>query len=166
MHDKSILMTFGLAALLLMSCQSLGGLNIFNNASGEGPVSNHGPRSMFVSHQTNLQVDVDRPVQIETYHMSQNKLGTLEISVNGQPVNFEVPGGQTATVANGLATIQVLAGEETILANPVAARFPNPTWPVFITWTGRISGTYDLSLVVTDLAGQKSEPIIQRVEVR
>ena len=171
-------------ALLTMACQ----LSEFINFSSIGPAAT-GVRSNFVPPREIIQVEVGQPWPIESYHISKNKLEKVEIFVNGQPIRAEKTSGQP-TFPEGLATVQGLirgrpAREAfTVLKFPAAAcrilldkggpeqtnslelKFPSSTWSVCHIWLGYIPGTYDLSVVATDKAGQKGEAIVQRIEVK
>ena len=156
---------------------------------GTGSAVAGAPRSNFVSERQVLRVRVGEPTPIESYHLSgPNKLGKLEIFVNGQLVKSEQTDGSLA-FPDTLATVQVLergrpdqpdfailefpapaCNRLLVKGGPAAAHllereFPASTWTVCHVWIGHIPGTYDLSLRVTDRTGQPGEMITQRIEV-
>lgn len=115
------------------------------------------PQSFFVAHQRTLWVDDEQVVPIATYHIGKERLTVLEVFINNQPV---------AEFPAELATVQVLLDGQPVQTNPIEPVFPTRNWEVAIVWMGHTPGTYDLSLVVTDEAGRKGEPVVQRIEVR
>lgn len=173
-------------ALLTLSCQSLPGFEIFG---GEEVSAAGQPRSHFVPPQQTIQVRVGQPLPLESYHISRNKLSSIKIFINGQPLRTEETAGQSPFPME-LAQAQVLVRDQPPEANLQALTFPSFTcrnlidkggpvqrnsldlefpssnWTVCHIWIGRVPGTYDLSLVATDRAGQEGEPIVQRIEVK
>ncbi len=171
--------------LLTMACQ----LSEFINFSSTGPAATGVPRSNFVPPREIIQVDVGEPWPIESYHISKNKLGAVEIFVNGQPIRAEETSGQP-TFPTELATVQALIRGRiaepsfTVLkfpaatcrillekggpeqTNSLALKYPSSTWSVCHIWIGHIPGAYDLKVVATDKAGQESKEIVQRIEVK
>ena len=147
-----------------------------------------GPRSSFVPHPEKLVVDVGEQAMIETYHMSENRFGSLEISVNRLPAAEN----ESALTSVSLATLKVLAptteyanGEcvddgacdelsattvsitdQPIVIPPLQSEYPNTTWKVYLMWTGHVPGTYDLTMQVTDKAGKQGERLTQHIEVK
>jgi len=155
---------------------------------GDGPVRG-APRSNFVAAYEVLRVKPGQPIPIESYHLTRTgRLGRLEIFVNGQPVTSELVSPEIAFPDN-LAELQVLQRDRPgqpaisllefpapacrrllVTGGPVSAHiiereFPSSTWTVCHVWIGRVPGSYDLSLRVTDRAGQQGELITQRIEV-
>ncbi len=167
-------------ALLTIACQ------FFESTSLD---TSGGPHSNFVPPRAIIQVDVGELRPIESYHISKNKLGAVEIFVNGQPVRAEETSGQP-TFPMELAAVQVLdrgrpAPEAfTMLKFPAATcrillkkggsvqtnslplKYPSSNWSVCHIWIGHIPGIYDLKVVATDKAGQEGKEIVQRIEVK
>jgi hypothetical protein len=185
-NSKNITLFLIFTVWLMMACQLTDNLSLTgSNASTTGPVST------FVPHQEKLVVDLGEQVIIETYHMSENRFGSLEIFVNQQPA-AEIESTIGSTLASvDLATLKVLAptteyadGEcvsnscdelstttisitdEPIVIPPIQSEYPNTTWSVFLMWTGHVPGTYDLTMQVTDNAGIQGELLTQRIEVK
>ena len=142
--------------LLSLGCQSIAGLT--GSTSDEQtptPVLTDKPVSTFVPPYDILQVGVDTPTPIETYHISNNHLVNLEILINGQ-----------ANFPPDLATVQVLIDGQAITASLIAPPEPTANWTVNLLWTGHVPGIYELSLKATDVEGREGEPIVQEIEVK
>lgn len=146
------------------------------------------PHSNFVAAYDLIRVQPGEPVPIASYHLTRDgRLGILEIFVNDQPVRSE----QIVETAfpDNLAAFQVLQRDRpaqpafSVLEFPAPAcerllvtggpgsvhllerPFPSSTWTVCHVWVGNVPGVYDVSLRVTDLAGQQGQMITQRIEV-
>ena len=188
MCKKSTLTLFlviGLA-FLTTGCQSLPGFDIFETSEPDEAA----PRSNFVPPRRDIQIGVGQALPIESYHLASTKLMTVEISINGQPLRTEATAGQPNPFPEHLATAQVLVRAQPpqaslqpllfpapacrnllqkggpVQTNALSLQPPSSVWTVCHIWIGRTPGTYDLSLVATDEAGLKGEPIVQRIEVR
>lgn len=172
--------------LLSLACQisdELVSLRLFE------PVATEGPRSTFVPPREVIWARVGEPLPIESYHIDENGLQTLEIFVNGQPLQAEASGGQAAFPQN-LAAVEIAAwpeptspsepllfpaspcsdfllgrGTKAVLGR-LALKFPSTTWSVCHIWTGHVPGVYELSLIATDAEGHRGRPIVQRIEVK
>lgn len=181
--------TFSAIALILLitSCQSLPGFNIFSSGLGSDEAK---PVSNFVDPRQSIRASVGEPLAIASYHRGYSKLSVLQISVNGQPVRSEATAGQPNTFPDNLATTQVLVWGQPTQASLARVSFPSPAcqnlrqaggpvqanplslapsssvWTVCHIWIGHTRGTYDLSLVAVDDAQRAGEPIVQRIEVR
>jgi hypothetical protein len=177
-------------AFLTLSCRSLGDLN-FTAQEAPTPTPVSLPHSTFVPSETAAQVLVGVPLPLETHHLTAlaNRLERLEIFVNGQPVRTEATSGQV-TFPPELATIEIVTrndperanlaevvpflpptcrevlhiGNGPVLDSPLSS-FPSSDWNVCYVWIGCVPGTYDLSMVAIDRAGNRSEVIAQRIEV-
>jgi hypothetical protein len=188
MFKKStVILFFTVTLVLLAGCQSLPGFNIFSSGQETDAAK---PRSNFVDARQSIQVGVDEPLAIASYHRGHDKLAALQISINGQPLRSEATAGQPNTFPENLATAQALVwGQPTLaaLANldfpaatcenlasaggPVQSHVllltpPSSVWTVCHVWVGHISGSYDLSIVAVDEAQRSGDPIVQRIEVR
>jgi len=175
-----------LTVWVMLACQITDSLDL----TGSNTVPT-GPRSIFVPHKEKLVVDLEEQAIIETYHMSKNRFGSLEVSVNRQPVTEDGSTVDDGLASVAVATIKVLAptteyangvcvGErcdvlsttivsitsDPIVILPLQSEYPNTTWKVLLMWTGHIPGTYDLTMQVTDNAGKQGEQLTQRIEVK
>ncbi len=187
--SKKAIILFMSACWLMLACGLTDSLGLTGTSA-----TPTWPQSTFVPHKDELIVDLEEQVVIESHHMSKNRFGSLEIMVNRQPAaegeSTSVIFDDTLASVE-LATIKVLAptteyadgvciGEvcdelittvvsvtsEPIMVYPVQSEYPNDTWTVFVMWTGHVPGTYDLSMIVTDNAGNRGERITQRLEVK
>lgn len=172
--------------LWLTGCQPLPGFKIFTGVESDQTA----PQSKFVSPRPVIQVGVDQPLPLETQHTGSDKLASVEVFVNGQPLRAEATAGQSNVFPEILATAQVLVRDHspetalpavkfqssacrllqqfgrTIQTNLLPLPYPNSRWTVCHIWTGHIPGTYDLSIVATDVQGRKGQPIVQHIEVK
>ena len=172
-----------LTVWVMLACQITDSLDL----TGSTPTPS-GPRSTFVPHPEKLVVDVGKQTMIETYHTSENRFGSLEIAVNQLPAAAD----ESALTSVDLATLKVLApttefadgvcvddgrcdelsattisiSDQPIVIPPIQSEYPNTTWTVFLSWTGHVPGTYDLTMQVTDKAGKQGERLTQRIEVK
>lgn len=151
--------------LLTQACQlplQMDGNGSAAPAAGTVPVSSQ-PYLTIVPSRQILRVRVNEPLRLETYYMSRAKLGTLNVKVNKQPLPHEnlpspyFPQGDLATVAF------VVDGKEVRTA-PLQPLYPTSTWTVPITWTGHVTGSYELWLEITDIDENRGA-ITQRIEV-
>lgn len=174
--------------ILTTACQSPPGLNLF---SSDGQQTDQAaPVSNFVDRRQSLYARVGEPLTIASYHRGYDKLATLEISVNGQPLRSETTAGQPNVFPENLATTEVLIRGEPAHADLQQAAFPSPAcqyllvnagparlssvpleppssvWTVCHIWIARTPGTYNFSLIAVDNAGHRGDPIVQRIEVR
>ena len=172
-----------LTVWVMLACQITDSLDL----TGSTPTPS-GPRSTFVPHPEKLVVDLEEQAMIETYHLSENRFGSLEIFVNRLPVpenystltSVEIATlkvlAPTTEYADGvcvdegdcaeLGTITVSITDQPIVVPPIQSKYPNTTWRVYLMWTGHVPGTYDLTLQVTDNAGKQGERLTQRIEVK
>ncbi len=182
---KKIMLFLIFGIWVMLACQVTDNLGLTG-----GNATATEPRSAFVPHQDKLVVDLEEQVIIETYHTSNNRFGSLEISVNRQPVTENGSAIDDMLASVGVATIKVLAPtteyadgvcvgdrcdvlsttivsitSEPIVVLPIQSEYPNTTWNVFLMWTGHVPGTYDLTMQVTDNAGNQGKRITQRIEV-
>ena len=167
---------------LMLACQLTDDLGL----TGSNPTATN-PLSTFVPHKEKLVVDLEEQVIIETYHMSENKFGSLELFVNRLPAAENEPAltsvdlatlkvlAPTTVFADGkcisdgcdeLSTTTVSITNQPIVIPPIQSEYPNTTWNVFLMWTGHVPGTYDLTMQVTDNAGRQGERLTQRIEVK
>jgi hypothetical protein len=185
-NSKKIALFLIFTVWLTLSCRLTDDLGL----TGSTPTIT-GAVSTFVPHQEKLVVDLGEQVIIETYHMSANRLGSLEIFVNRQSAADIGSTIDTTLASVDLATLKVLApsteyaggecisdscdelsativsmSDQPIAVPPIQSEYPNTTWSVFLLWTGYVPGTYDLTMHVTDNAGIQSDPITQRIEVK
>ena len=183
---KRIILFLIFGIWVMLACQVTDNLGL---TGGDATATE--PRSFFVPHQDKLVVDLEEQVIIETYHTSKNRFGLLEISVNRQPVTESGSAIDDMLASVGVATIKVLAPtteyangvcvgdrcdvlsttivsttSEPIVVLPIQSEYPNTTWKVLLAWTGHVPGTYDLTMQVTDNAGNQGERITQRIEVK
>ena len=183
---KKIMLFLIFGIWVMLACQVTDNLGL---TGGNVPAVE--PRSAFVPRQDKLVVDLEEPVIIETYHTSKNRFGSLEISVNRQPVTENGSAVDDMLASVGVATIKVLAPtteyadgvcvgdrcdvlsttivsitSDPIVVLPIPSEYPNTTWKVLLMWTGHIPGTYDLMMQVTDKAGNQGKRITQRIEVK
>lgn len=153
-----------------------------------GPINgaSNGPRSNFVPPRAIITVNAGERLQLESYHLSDRQLGSLKISVNGQPIRSEATGGEP-TFPSNLATLEVLVwpsqadpapfilssatckatlnGGEARVLNPVELAFPSKSWSVCHVWTGNVPGIYDVSIQAFDRDQRPGEIAVQRIEV-
>ncbi len=116
-----------LPVLLALACQ-LPSISWNRSSQSVTETPQTWPSSTFVPPRQLIQVFVDEPLALESYHVSRTgKLNKLWISVNGQPLrdeqNAEFP------FPGELASFQVLRREESGLGQPAelpAANFPSP----------------------------------------
>ncbi|MBN1993641.1 MAG: hypothetical protein JW953_13150 [Anaerolineae bacterium] len=179
---------------LTLGCQSLTeatSLGVASPPAASGPW----PHSTFVPNPANIQVKVGQELYLESRHLSPHGLGALEILVNGKPAGTIEANPQAFSLPDTLASVEFatlkVVAPNTDLANRVclgapcdqliteeisvqnqpirlsSARspYPNSSWTVFLLWTGRLPGTYDLSIQVTDNAQNKGPWLTQRIEV-
>lgn len=186
-NAKKFILFLIFSVWLMLACQVTDDLGL----TGSNTTST-GPRSTFVPHKEELVVGLEEQVIIETYHMSENGFGSLEISVNRLPVVENESSLGTTLTSVDLATLKVLAPttefadgvcidddgcdelsttivsitDQPIVVPPIQSEYPNTTWSVFLMWTGHVPGTYDLTMEVTDNAGNKGKRLTQRIEVK
>ncbi|HRV92473.1 MAG TPA: hypothetical protein P5526_09960 [Anaerolineae bacterium] len=150
-------------AVLTLGCQSLLDVELPSFFGSESEPS--WPHSTFVPPTKRTQILQGQPVELETYHLSPNKLTQIEIAVNGQPLRSEETAGAAAFPA-GLLNVQVRRDDggliQTARVTPVLSA---TTQTVSLVIVGTTPGSYDLSLVAVDEAGQKGEAVTQRIEV-
>jgi hypothetical protein len=169
MNKKSMIMMrliVGLT-LLTMGCQTIGGLEILGFGEAT-PTPIPWPHSTFVPPRKSVQVAVGQALQIDSYHLSPERLDKVEIFVNGQPIKSEdtAAADQAAIFPGQLVNVQVLSEQGLVQASRVQPEFPSAAETVSLIWVSYIPGTYDLSLIATDTTGHKGQPIVQRIEVR
>jgi hypothetical protein len=176
-------------ALLTLSCQTLGDFQLGESAAPT-PTPVALPHSAYEPPTKKTQVFVGQPIPIETHHLTfmHDRLDSLGIRVNGQPIRTEAAAGPE-TFPPELATIQVVTRSQPAPVSPVSfeppsfptcqdalteqgpvmnsplSPFPASVWDVCYIWIGHYPGTYDLSVMVTDTAGRPGEWIFQRIEV-
>jgi hypothetical protein len=185
-NSKKFILFLVFGIWLMLACQLTDDLGLTGSNAAAAD-----PRSSFVPHREILTVDLEEQMIIETYHMSKNRFGSLEILVNQQPVtdngsatNNELASVAVATIkilaptaeyANGvcigdkcdvLSTTTISITSDPIVILPIQSEYPNNTWNVPLMWTGHVPGTYDLTMVVTDNAGKQGERLTQRIEVK
>jgi hypothetical protein len=189
MAKKSVILLFFVSfAFAITACQSLPGFNLF---SSDGQQSDQAaPVSNFVDPRQSIQARMGEPLAIASYHRGHDKLATLEISVNGQPLRSEATAGQPNVFPASLATAEVLVRGQPAQATLQRLTYPSPAcqnlttsggpvqtssvplqppssvWTVCHIWIGQTPGVYKLSLVAVDEAGHRGEPIVQQIEVR
>ena len=180
-------------ALFTLACQSLGS---FSSSESEPPERTPVvlPNSAFVPPAANVQVAVGQPLEITSHHVSPRKvpLTEIEIRVNGQALRTEQTASQPGNFPGRfVAGVQVLRDDNTDqiigtqpeLLRPIQENelvgigqvapddrdLSETSQTVTLIWVGYKPGTYDVSLIATDAAGQASnsnQPITQRIEVR
>lgn len=105
-----------------------------------------------------VSLAVGEELILRTHHLSRNELDTLQIWVNDQPLNQFPP---------ELGQLDVISGDQILPADPlIAPALPTSEITVRLRWIGRLPGTYEIKLQVTDKAGMTGEPVSQRIEVR
>ncbi len=120
------------------------------------PVLRDRPVSTFVPPRRLVLTGVDETVRLETYHINNRPIDTLEITINGQ-TDFPAD----------VATVQIVGSDgQPLTTASYAPDRPTANWTVELLWTGRVPGVYEVSVTVTDVDDRQSEPASQRVEVR
>jgi len=153
---------------LTLACQSAADLTTAAGLESSTPMAaDKWPHSTFVPEQAGGLVDVGAPLSLESYLVSPGGLSRLQILVNGQPVAMQATNEQGTIFFDESGHVQLLVDAQAGEANSVKPKFPtNSTWTVSLVWTASVPGTYDLTLVVTDAAGNSGEQITQRIEVK
>lgn len=153
--------------LLTQACQlplQMDGNGSAAPAAGTVPVSSQ-PYLTIVPSRQILRVRVNEPLRLETYYMSRAKLGTLNVKVNKQPLPPEsLSSPSFPHHPESLATVAFVVDGKEVRTAPLQPLYPTSTWTVPITWTGHVTGSYELWLEITDRDGNK-QPITQRIEV-
>lgn len=182
MSKQAIIVALG-SLFLLVGCE-VPELSLVDSATG-------GPRSNFVEHRAIVRANVGEPLPIESYHIGQKKLDSVEISINDRPIGPPESDGIVATFPYTQATVvienraqpilidspktkpqlvTIMVGPKPLYTHSVRPKYKTSTWSYTLIWVGHIPGTYDLKLQATDSAepdkdGQPGEPIVQRIEV-
>jgi hypothetical protein len=127
------------------------------------------PHATFVPPRQILRARLNEPLQIETYYMSRVRLDALNVWVNGVNIGQPLPAASLSGQAPAFfpldyATVTFLVNEEIIHSGNLKPRYPTSAWTVPIIWIGHVTGTYDLTVQVTDTAS-RTQTISQRIEV-
>lgn len=133
-------------------------------AAGVVPVSAQ-PYTAIVPSRQILRARVNEPLRLETYYMSRARLDSLKVWVNKQPLPQEnLPPPYFPHPPEDLATVAFVVEGQEVRTGHLEPPYPTSVWTVPITWTGHITGSYELRLEVTDKANRKGV-ITQRIEV-
>lgn len=150
-------------AVLTLGCQSVLDVELPDFFSSTPQVS--WPHSTFVPPTKRTQIVKGQAVELETYHLSPDKLTRIEIAVNGQPLRSEETAGLAAFPA-GRLNVQVRGDDggliQTAQVTPVLSATKQT---VSLVVVGTTLGSYDLSVVAFDGSGQAGEAAVQRIEV-
>ena len=146
-------------AIVTLGCQSL--LDIELPSFGQTPTSDLSePQSMFVPPNKRVQILEGKTLHVETYHISTDQLTDIQILVNGQPLvsqAADAPDTFTAGQKENLIDIKVQGEQGDVIETAqVKPALPTAKKAVSLQIVGNVPGTYDLSLVATDEAGQQS----------
>lgn len=123
------------------------------------------PHATFVPPRKILRATLGEPLQIETYYMSRVRLATLNVQVNKVDVSQPLPTeGLPTFFPLNYATVTLLERGESAESGVLKPKYPTSAWIVPVIWTGHVTGTYDLTIQVTDTAS-RTKTISQRIEV-
>jgi hypothetical protein len=153
--------------LFNLGCQAITEFATNLGSGGTPEIAKGWPHSTFVPFRESVQVEVGQPLSLESHHISPNGMARLKIFVNDEPVKVKGSSEQDAIFSNESGDIQIKINAQHDEANIVKSEYPtNSDWTVSLIWIGSVPGTYDLSLVAIDLAGNDIPPITQRIEVK
>jgi hypothetical protein len=117
--------------------------------------------------QETVPVLQGQAVQIDTIHLTPALLRTVSIFINGQPVRGEetAPGDP---FPDGYVNLLVRSEDRLVKTGVFRPKWPTREEKLSLVWVGLVPGTYELSLVATDIADpeQPGNKIVQRIEVQ
>lgn len=125
-----------------------------------------GPLSTFVPHRDLVVVEAGQELILKSYHVSTVDVTRLDIWVNGQPVRTEATSAAGGTFPPELATVQIVSGDQGLVAASLTPTFPTSTWTVPLRWVGHVPGRYNLTVQVTDRQDRVGAAVTQAIEVR
>lgn len=166
--SKIIVGIIAALAIITLGCQSLLDIELPTFGQTQSANISSGPYSMFVPPHKRAQVYEGRPLQIETYHLSTDQLDNIQILVNGRPLvsqAADAPDTFTAGQTESLLDVKVQGEQDDLIKTAqVTPLFPTRKRSVSLQIVGNVPGTYDLSVVALDKAGQRFTTT-QRIEV-
>lgn len=152
--------------LLIQACQlplQMDGNGSAAPAAGTVPGSAQ-PYLTIVPSRQILRARVNEPLRLETYYMSRARLDSLNVWVNKQPLSQRDP--SSPSFPQNLATVAFAVEGQEDQTGHLEPPYPTSTWTVPITWTGHVTGSYELQLAITDRDSNKQPiTITQRIEV-
>jgi len=120
------------------------------------------PHSTFVPLRNTVQVEVGKPLIMESRHIGPAQLQQVTIAINDP----DDPDGNVTTFPPELATVRVLNEDQLLSTDIATPALPTKDWTLSLQWVGFTPGTYNLTLQATDVDGKQSDPVTQRIEVR
>ncbi len=153
--------------LLTISCQTFSDIEIFASPDPT-PTPKSWPHSAFVPPHKSAQVFVGQELQIDSYHVSTEKLKKIEIFVNGQRLRTEESGaaGQTDAFPSGLVNVRVRSEDGLMSVSSVEPEIPTAGKKLTLIWRAQVPGVYELSMVATDVTSRTGNTIVQQIEVK
>ncbi len=168
MDKKSTITRFWLicAVIAVIGCGPFFGGNAEEVSGRPTRVVLDKPISTFVPLREQLQVEVGEPILLESYHISSAQLDQVTLTVNDQLLRSEATGTGPNTFSSELASVELIVGDQPVVASTVSPALPTSAWTLPVRWVGHVPGTYEIRVQVTDLDGQQGDPVIQRIEVQ